>query len=141
MSSVYGDSCPGKISGIPSLSKNSMQWNKKGTPPPKKFKVSESAGKIVATVFWEERILLIDYKDKDVSTEEYNASILERLKEVVKEKRRGKSTEGVLPLYDNVPVHKSRVAMVALQKVAFEILAHPPYCPDLVPSNYYHSLT
>ncbi|CAH2238236.1 jg11515 [Pararge aegeria aegeria] len=41
------------------------QKGKKGTPPPKKFRVSESAGKLIATVFWDcEGILLIDYKDK-----------------------------------------------------------------------------
>lgn len=59
---------------------------------PKKFKVSQSAGKLMATVFWDlEGILLIKYKDKGVSiTKEYNASILEQLKEPIKEKRRGK---------------------------------------------------
>ncbi|XP_045446592.1 uncharacterized protein LOC123654751 [Melitaea cinxia] len=31
----------------------SMQWHKKGTPPPKIFKVSESAGKLMALVFWD----------------------------------------------------------------------------------------
>lgn len=39
---------------------DSVQWHKKGTPPPKKFKVSQSAGKIMVTVFWDsEGILLI----------------------------------------------------------------------------------
>lgn len=46
-------------------------------------------------------------------------------------------TKGVLLLHDNAPVHKSRVAMAALQKLGFEILPHPPYSPDLAPSDYY----
>lgn len=123
----------------PESKQESMQWHKKGTPPPKKFKVSQSAGKIMATVFWDaEGILLIDYKDKGVSiTGGYYASILERLKAAIKEKRRGKLTKGVLLLHDNAPVHKSRIAMAALEKVGFEILAHPPYSPDLAPSDYY----
>ncbi|XP_052752751.1 uncharacterized protein LOC128201097 [Galleria mellonella] len=45
-----------------------MQWHKKGTTPPKKLKVSESAEKIMATIFWDtEGILLIDYKDRGVT--------------------------------------------------------------------------
>lgn len=123
----------------PESKQDSMQWHKKGTPPPKKFKVSQSAGKIMATVFWDsEGILLIDYKDKGVSiTGQYYASILERLKESIKEKRRGKLTKGVLLLHDNAPVHKSRVALAALHNVGFDILDHPPYSPDLAPSDYY----
>ncbi len=39
-----------------------MQWTHQGSPPPKKFKVQKSAGKIMATVFWDiEGILLIEY--------------------------------------------------------------------------------
>ena len=93
----------------------------------------------MATVFWDsEGILLIDYKDKGVSiTGQYYASILERLKESIKEKRRGKLTKGVLLLHDNAPVHKSRVALAALHNVGFDILDHPPYSPDLAPSDYY----
>ncbi|CAH2103708.1 unnamed protein product [Euphydryas editha] len=116
-----------------------MQWHKKSTEPPKKFKVSQSAGKLMATVFWDsEGILLIDYKDKGVSiTGEYYASILEQLKETIKQKRRGKLTKGVLLLHDNAPAHKSRVALAALLKVGFDILNYPPYSLDLAPSDNY----
>ena len=33
--------------------------------------------------------------------------------------------------------HKSRVAQAAIHKWKFEQLNHPPYRPDLAPSNYY----
>lgn len=123
----------------PESKQESMQWHKKGTPPPKKFKVSESAGKIMATIFWDcEGILLIDYKEKGVNiTGEYYAKLLEQLKEAIKEKRRGKLSSGVLLLQDNAPVHKSKVAMAALDRCGFESLVHPPYSPDLAPSDYY----
>lgn len=123
----------------PESKQDSMQWHRKGAAPPKKFKVSQSAGKLMATVFWDsEGILLIDYKEKGVSiTGEYYATILERLREAIKEKRRGKLSRGVLLLHDNAPVHKSRVALAALHKVGFDILNHPPYSPDLAPSDYY----
>lgn len=78
---------------------------------------------LIATVFWiSEEILLIDYTDKDVSiTGDYYASNLERLKEVIKEEKRGKLTKGVLPLQNNAVIYK-RVAVVVLHKEIFEIL-------------------
>lgn len=49
----------------PESKQESMQWHKKGTDPPKKFKVTPSAGKLMATVFWDSKgILLIEYKKK-----------------------------------------------------------------------------
>lgn len=81
---------------------------------------------------------MVDYKDKGVSiAREYYASILERLKEAIKEKRRGKLAKGVLLLHEKAPVHKSRVALAVLHKVGFDILNHPPYSPDLAPSDNY----
>ncbi|EFA09485.1 Histone-lysine N-methyltransferase SETMAR-like Protein [Tribolium castaneum] len=123
----------------PESKQDSMQWHKKGTAPPKKFKVSESAGKLMATVFWDtEGVLLLDYKEKGVSiTGEYYDRLLEQLKEAIKEKRRGKWTRGVLLLQDNAPVHKSHVAMTALHRFGFQSLVHPPYSPDLAPSDYF----
>ena len=34
-------------------------------------------------------------------------------------------------------MHKSRVAQAAIRECKFEQLNHPPYCLDLVPSDYY----
>lgn len=123
----------------PESKQESMQWQKKGGAPPKKFKVSQSAGKIMATVFWDsEGILLIDYKEKGLNiTGGYYATLLVKLKDAIKEKRRGKWTRGVLLLHDNAPVHKSHVAMAALRNCGYETLNHPPYSPDLAPSDYY----
>lgn len=131
MSAVYGDHCPGKTMvykwhGLFKLGRESIEK-------------SESAGKLMATVFWDcQGILLIDYKEKGVTiTGEYYARLLERLRQCIKEKRRGKLAKGVLLLQDNAPVHKSRIAMAALSKCGFENLDHPPYSPDLAPSDYY----
>lgn len=56
----------------PESKQESMQSLKKGTPPPKEFKVSESAGKSMATVFWNcKEIILIDYKEKEGLESEY----------------------------------------------------------------------
>jgi hypothetical protein len=85
----------------PESKQESMQWHAKGTPPPRKLKVSPSARMSMATVFWDtEGILLIDYMDKGVTiTGEYYARLQEQLKEAVKEKKRGKWSKGVCCSY------------------------------------------
>ena len=45
--------------------------------------------------------------------------------------------KGVLFHQDNAPAHKSVVAMAALCDCGFELVDHPPYSPDLAPSNHF----
>jgi len=44
---------------------------------------------------------------------------------------------GVLLLHDNAPVHTSTVATSAVAECGYELLLHPPYSPDLAPSDLY----
>lgn len=123
----------------PESKQESMQWHKKGTDPPKKFKVTPSAGKLMATVFWDSKgILLIEYKKKGetINATSY-ASTLHNLREEIKKKRRGKLAAGVLLLHDNAPVHTARVSKAAARDCGFEEIQHPPYSPDLAPSDYF----
>ncbi|XP_067653385.1 fibronectin type 3 and ankyrin repeat domains protein 1-like [Haliotis asinina] len=55
----------------------------------------------------------------------------------MKEKRWGKIRRDILLHQDNAPVHTSRVAAAAVQECGYEILPHPPYSPDLAPSDYH----
>ena len=49
----------------PETKQESMQWKHKGSPPPKKFRTQSSAGKAMATIFWDcEGILLTEYMAK-----------------------------------------------------------------------------
>jgi histone-lysine N-methyltransferase SETMAR len=38
---------------------------------------------------------------------------------------------------DNAPAHKSVLAMKKLRDLHYELLEHPPYFPDLAPSDFY----
>ena len=80
---------------------------------------------------------MIDYKPAGTSiTGEYYANVIKQLRVAIEEKRSGKLAAGVL-LHDNAPVHKSRVVQAAIRECKFEQLNHPPYSPDLAPSDYY----
>ena len=84
-----------------------MQWERPGSPPPKKFRTQPSASKVMATVFWDSKgIILIDYKPAGTSiTGEYYANVIKQLRVAIKEKRRGTLAAGVLILHDNDHVH------------------------------------
>ena len=68
-----------------------MEWRHSGSPRPKNFRVQKSAGKVLASIFWDqEGTLLIDYhqKGQTINAECYS-SLLVQLKDILKEKRRG----------------------------------------------------
>ena len=92
----------------------------------------------MATVFWDSKgVILVDYKPAGTSiTGAYYAELTKQLRVAIREKRRGKLATGVLLLHNNAPVLKSRVAQAAIRECRFEQLNHPPYSPDLTPSEY-----
>jgi histone-lysine N-methyltransferase SETMAR len=57
------------------------------------------------------------------------------LKDILKEKGRGKVTKGVLFLHDNALAHRALATQKKLTYLGFQPLDHPPYSPDLVPSD------
>ena len=117
----------------------SMQWKHSDSPPPRKFRIQSSAGKVMASVFWDSKgLLLIDYLPiRSTITGAYYSDPMVNLRQAIKTKRRGMLTRGVLLLHDNAPVHKSRVAQATINQMGFEQLAHPPYSPDLAPSDFH----
>lgn len=123
----------------PETKQQSKQWKHCGSPPPKKARVALSANKVMASVFWDsEGILLVDYLMKGHTvTGEYYSNLLWQLRDNIKEKRHGKLTKGILFHQDNAPAHTSNIAMATIHDCGFELMSHPPYSPDLAPSDYH----
>ena len=67
---------------------------------------------------------------------EYYLSLLVQLKDILKEKRRGKFTKGLLFLHDSFPSHGAHATQKKLASLGFQCLDHPPYSPDLASSDY-----
>ena len=65
-----------------------------------------------------------------------NAGKVRRLRQEITRKRRRKLTGGILNLQDNAPAHTSQVVMTAATECGFEIIPHPPYSPDMAPSEF-----
>ena len=99
-----------------------------------------SEGKVLASVFWDEQvILLIDYLNKwRIINSEYYIALLVHLKGEKSLKNGHKcKRKKVLFRQDNEPYHKSIAMIAKLHELHFELLPPPPYSPDLVPSDYW----
>jgi len=123
----------------PETKQQSMEWRYSGSPRPKKFRVQKSAGKVLASIFWDQDgILHIDYLPKgQTMNAEYYSSLLVQLKDILNEKRRGKFTKGVLFLDDNASAHRALATQKKLAYLGFHFLDRPPYTTDLAPSDYH----
>ena len=117
----------------------SHQWVGPGSPRPKKFKTQPSAGKVMATVFWDAQgVIMLDFlAKKSTITGAYYANLLDQLRPVIREKRRGKLSKGILLQQDNARVHTCKIAMDAVERNGYELIPHPTYSPDLAPSDYF----
>jgi histone-lysine N-methyltransferase SETMAR len=123
----------------PELKRASMQWRHPWSPRPRKFKVVKSAGKVMATVFWDcKGILLVDVTEHGTTV---NAAAycetLKKLKDAIRRKRPGLLSKGVLLLHDNARPHSAKATQELLQQFQWTILQHPAYSPDLAPSDYH----
>jgi transposase len=59
--------------------------------------------------------------------------------ETLKKLRRdmGMLTYGLVLLHDNARLHTAARTRALLEHFSWELLAYPPYCPDLAPSDYH----
>ncbi|CAK9826702.1 Histone-lysine N-methyltransferase SETMAR [Anthophora retusa] len=63
---------------------------------------------------------------------------LERLQAALVEKRPSLvNRKGVLFHHDNARPHTARITVEKIKNFSWELLPHPPYSPDLVPSDYH----
>lgn len=123
----------------PESNRQSAEWTASDEPNPKRGKTQQSAGKVMASVFWDAHgIIFIDYLEKGKTiNSDYYIAMLERLKTEIAEKRPHLKKKKVLFHQDNAPCHKSMKTMAKLYELGFELLPHPPYSPDLAPSDYF----
>jgi histone-lysine N-methyltransferase SETMAR len=68
--------------------------------------------------------------------EAYKNSITS-LRSVLPQKRRGKISKHPLLLVDNAPPHRYHGAQAAAFTAGFQFITHPPYSPDLAPSDFF----
>jgi histone-lysine N-methyltransferase SETMAR len=114
-----------------------MEWPHTQSPTKKKFKTSTSTKKIMATVFWDRKgVLLVDFMPHGttINTAAY-CETLKMLRRAIQNRRREMLTRGVTLLHDNARPHTARATQQLLQSFNWEVLDHPAHSPDLAPSD------
>ena len=123
----------------PETKQQLMEWQHSGSPRTKSSECKYPLEKFSPRFFWDQDgILRVDYLPKgQIINAEYYLSLLVQLKDILKEKHRGKVTKGVLFLRNNAPAHRSLATQKKLAYLGFKYLDHPPYSRDLPPSDYH----
>ena len=116
-------------------------WVTPGTPAKSYPKPNRFGKKAMLCVFWDQKGLV--YYELLKPGETVTANVYTRqmgdLAENLDKKRpewRARH-EGVILLHDNAPAHAAKSTKIDLQSRNWEVLPHPPYSPDLAPSDFH----
>lgn len=121
---------------IPSSKQESKEWKFPGESCTKKLRASISHKKcMMLTIFWDfYGVVTVDFADKDVKIN--SQYYVEKLQEARKIRRKSPKSKLYL-LHDNAPIHTSAFTTSEIEKLGFQMLPHPPYSPDLAPSDFF----
>ncbi|KAJ4431874.1 hypothetical protein ANN_20480 [Periplaneta americana] len=100
----------------PETKHQSMHWRHSGFPVRTKFKQS--------------------CRVETVNADRY-CETLRKLQRAIQNKRRGMLTAGVVLLHDNARPHTAWRTAAVLTEFGWELFDHPPYNPDLAPSDFH----
>ncbi|KAA6380337.1 MAG: putative mariner transposase [Streblomastix strix] len=114
-------------------------WLQRGTEPPTKPTLKVGALKVMVTIFWNpERIWLVDElpQRKTMNSQYFTDNVLDLL-QVEMDKDCEEQPESVVLHMDNARVHRSKKVREWLDGSLFAECSHPPYSPDLAPSDFF----
>ncbi|KAA5582499.1 hypothetical protein F3H14_37350, partial [Pseudomonas aeruginosa] len=108
-------------------------------PAPKKGMAVNTAGKVMASVFWDaDGILMIVYLPKGQTINgEYYANLLDNFHQCIQQKRPGLAKKKNIFHQYNARVHTCVKAMAKINELKYDLLSHPPYSPDIAPSDFH----
>ena len=76
-------------------------------------------------------------KSSSVTGKFYRESVLTQLVDFYQKRRPRTSVRGIKLLHDDAPAHNSATVQEYLKKSGLNVLAHPPYSPDLSPCDFW----
>jgi hypothetical protein len=92
----------------------------------KKYKAQKSSRKLLASVLWNDIILLVQYPVNGLSIiPKYYVALITKLKEQLIFKHQRKLSKGILFLQDNAAFHKAAIMHHKLADLHFEVLECP----------------
>ncbi|UYV73012.1 K02A2.6-like [Cordylochernes scorpioides] len=116
-------------------------WDLLGQFPKRKPRPNRLGKKAMLCVWWDQTGVVyfkLLKPDETVNTSRYEQQ-MHSLREALNEKRpelREKHKKLILQ-HDNAPAHNATVVKSTIKDLGWELLPHPPYSPDLAPSDYH----
>jgi histone-lysine N-methyltransferase SETMAR len=119
-------------------------WTDRGRPPNSTPRPNRFGKKVMLCVFWDQKGVLfweLLQPGQTVNATRY-VQQLRDLDRVLPQKRpesfqRRQKGRRVILLHDNAPAHASKAVKDTLKDLNWEVIPHPPYSPDLAPSDYH----
>ena len=114
-----------------------MQWRHTSSPTKTKFKQTTSTRKVMCTIFWDRKgVLLVDFLPQGSTI---NTGVccytLQKLHRAIQNKRRGMLAWGVVMIHDNTRPHTSMQNLITTFDC--EQLDNLPHSPDLAQSGFH----
>lgn len=115
-------------------------WSKRGEAPQTIAKPGLTSKKVMLCVWWDWKGI-VHYEllspGQTINSDLYCQQLM-RLKQSIQEKRPELiNRKGVVFHHDNARPHTSLTTRQKLRELGWEVLMHPPYSPDLAPSDYH----
>lgn len=121
---------------IPESKRESAEWKMPGEKPTLKMRTGTSHKKcLMLTIFWDMKgIIKVDFAASDVKiNSDYYAQLIKEIRG--KRQKRGKTELWLL--HDNAPIHTSHLTKATIDSCGLSLVPHPPYSPDLAPSDFH----
>lgn len=121
--------------------KRKLAYVKRGEQAPSTPKPNIHGSKVMLCVWWDQKGIV--HHELLESGQTINGTLyrqqLMRLKKAIAEKRPEWATrhETLIFHHDNARPHVAQVVKTYLDGTGWEVLTHPPYSPDLAPSDYH----
>lgn len=121
--------------------KRRKAWMMPGEPDPSTPKRNIHSSKVMLCIWWDQKGVIYHELLKPSETitgDRYRLQLI-RLSRALKEKRPewDNRHNKLILLHDNVRPHVAKLVQKYLERVNWEILPHPPYSPDIAPSDFH----
>jgi len=83
--------------------------------------------------------ILVHFQNKGqtVTSARYSDMLVKEMKSAIRSKRRGLLSKRVLLLHNTARPHTAARTVDTRRALKFEVLKHPPYSPELAPSDFH----
>jgi histone-lysine N-methyltransferase SETMAR len=116
------------------------QWLDPGQKPFPNVKPDMHPKKIMLCIWWDMKgVIYFELLDiNQTITANVYSQQLQRLNEVLSQKRLALANQkAVILLHDNSRPHVAQLTQQKIEQLGWEVLPHPPWSPDLAPSDYH----